>query len=341
VLGFAGYLVAAMVVGVVSAYHELALGERLVVQLAPPLSLLFVVTLTRWRRGKERIVFYQVAATAVLVSMAIALVAGMNAARVADYVVTGIATFLVFGRVGCFHVACCFGRFARWGVCYGEEHVAQGLSPRFVNRPLLPVQLIEATASAVLAIVCATHLGGPPGTATVLFTLGYASVRFVLELVRGDAARPLLANLSEAQWCAVLTACAVGVVIPTAAAIAVAGTLVIAATFVSLLQGRPRSRLRSPQHVAEIDRALDELFEYGEGTTRTTRLGFKLSLHVLPDMRVDVIWSHPALESEVARALASQLFLDAELVPARAPHTMHVLVPVTRSSAERGRALAW
>ena len=35
------------------------------------------------------------------------------------------------------------------------------------------------------------------------FTLGYAAVRFGLELFRGDAARPLLVGLSEAQWFAV------------------------------------------------------------------------------------------------------------------------------------------
>lgn len=56
VLGFIGYIVAAGAVAVLGAFHGISLGERLVVQLVPPLSLLAVVTLTRYRRGKERIV---------------------------------------------------------------------------------------------------------------------------------------------------------------------------------------------------------------------------------------------------------------------------------------------
>ena len=111
-----------------------------------------------WSRSRgsaeARIVFYQVTSTAVLVAMFCAFVGGLGVARVADYVVTGIATVLVFGRLGCYRVACCHGRHARWGVRYDERHVAYGLAARFAGRTLLPVQLFESAASAALAVHC-------------------------------------------------------------------------------------------------------------------------------------------------------------------------------------------
>ena len=68
----------------------------------------------------------------------------------------------------------------------------------------------------------------------------------------------------------------------------------------------------------------------GDGSSRVTSHGFKLSLHVLPDMRLDVIWSHPLIELTDAQRLAAQLFAAAELIPARAFNTVHVLIPAPR-----------
>lgn len=218
--------------------------------------------------------------TAVLVAMFCAFVGGLGVARVADYVVTGIATVLVFGRLGCYRVACCHGRHARWGVRYDERHVAYGLAARFAGRTLLPVQLFESAASAALAVQCAVQLGSAPGTATVTFTLGYAAVRFGLELVRGDAARPVLYGLSEAQWFAVGSVAVVAVLTRSLATVVVAGVLVGAAVAVAIRRHRPLARLHSPQHVGELDRAVAKLLAEGEGGARVTGLGFKLSLHV-------------------------------------------------------------
>ncbi|MEJ7599001.1 MAG: prolipoprotein diacylglyceryl transferase family protein [Kofleriaceae bacterium] len=270
-LGFAGYIVAALLLGAVGVLHGISLAERLVIQLVPPLSLILVVTITRRRRGKERIVFYQVTSTAVLSSIACALVGGLSVGRVADHVVTGISVFLVFGRLGCFRVACCYGQHARWGVRYDERHVAQGLAARFAGRTLLPVQLFESAASAALAVICTLQLGDVPGTATSTFTLGYAAVRFGLELFRGDAARPLLLGLSEAQWFAVGSAVVVAAITPSLVAVVASGGLVVAAVAVSIRRHRPLARVHSPQHVGEIDHAVVGLIHCAPGEAWSKR----------------------------------------------------------------------
>ena len=40
VLGFTGYIVAALLLGVIGTLHGISLAERIVIQLVPPLSLL-------------------------------------------------------------------------------------------------------------------------------------------------------------------------------------------------------------------------------------------------------------------------------------------------------------
>ena len=98
--------------------------------------------------------------------------------RVSDLVVLLVLAFLAFGRVGCFRVACCHGRPARFGVRYTHAHARLGFPMRWVGRPLVPVQLFEAAASAVLAAVG------------------------VVLLVHGAApARPRRSSSSGTRWC--------------------------------------------------------------------------------------------------------------------------------------------
>jgi hypothetical protein len=108
----------------------------------------------------------------------------------------GIGVFLVFGRIGCFSVACCHGTLGR-GVTYGPPHVDAGFWRRWSGRPLWPVQLIESGGSAILVAI-AIACSSTPGTAAAIFILGYAPVRFAIELVRG-ALRPYALGLSEAR----------------------------------------------------------------------------------------------------------------------------------------------
>ena len=78
------------------------------------------------------------------------------------------------------------------------------MGPAYAGVVLVPVQLVEGAACAVLALVCLVTLGSgaPAGTSLAFSLVGYAMVRFVMERLRGDT-RPRVAGLSEAQWTAV------------------------------------------------------------------------------------------------------------------------------------------
>jgi prolipoprotein diacylglyceryltransferase len=88
-------------------------------------------------------------------------------------------------------------------VVYGPAHVDAGLPSTYAGRVLIPVQLLEAGAAAMLVLACLFTLAStaPAGVALTLSLIGYAGARFGLELLRGDL-RPRIAGLSEAQWTA-------------------------------------------------------------------------------------------------------------------------------------------
>ena len=224
VLGGVGYVAAVAVATILAIAWQLTLGERLVTVLAPPLAFIAVTTIATALKGGEWVVFYQTAAGAIATTMIAGLVIGANLPRLADVVVIGIGTFLVFGRIGCFHVACCHGRPARSGVHYDERHVGLGLWSACADRPLWPVQLFEAGGTA-LVVGGALLAAAEPGRAACIFAVGYATIRFLLELLRGDPVRPVLVGISEAQWWCVATAVACVVVRPVGWTIAAATLL--------------------------------------------------------------------------------------------------------------------
>jgi len=203
VLGFTGYAVANLAGAALASRWELSLGERLIAFFAAALAFLAVVTISKRLVGHERIVFYQTTMAGIACVVVLGLVTGARLARLLDLVVLGIGTFLVFGRLGCHAVACCHGTLGR-GVVYGPAHVAIGFWSRWSGRALWPVQLVEAAASSAL-VLAGLAGSAEPGRAALIYALGYAAVRFALELIRGDGARPYAGGLSEAQWMAVAT----------------------------------------------------------------------------------------------------------------------------------------
>jgi hypothetical protein len=134
VLGFVGYFVASAVGAVLALHWNLALGERLVALIAPPSAFVVAITLATAIKGREWIVFYQALFAAVGVVVVAALLTHGRLWRELDVTVIGIGTFLVFGRIGCFQVACCHGRPSRRGVVYGAAHVTAGFWPRQAAR---------------------------------------------------------------------------------------------------------------------------------------------------------------------------------------------------------------
>lgn len=334
-LGFAGYG-AANVLGVILALGwELSLADRLIGFFVPPVAFLAAMVTATAIKGREWLVFYHALFAALAAVLVAASMAGDQVARLVDLTVLGIGAFLVLGRLGCFRVACCHGRpLGRWtrrrlpqlGVTYGPAHVAAGLWPRWAGRPLVPVQLLEAAASA--AWVAAALAGSAePGRAAVIYGAGYACTRFALELWRGDPVRPFARGLSEAQWASLLLLLVVAALwLSPWTAAAAAGT---AAAAVPLVARARRRALCLPPHLHELDRLAREVLADPQHARRDSRLGVGISYHLLGDGRRDWILSstHPAWSPATAQRLADALWPGAELVAGRTPGITHVIEP--------------
>ena len=322
ILGWVGYAVANLVGSALALPWQLTLGERLVAFFVPPLAFITVVAVSSALAGAERIVFYRTAVVSVAAVAALGALTGAPIARLVDLVTLGIGIFLVFGRLGCHAVACCHGTLGR-GVTYGPPHVAVGFTPRWSGRALWPVQLAEAIASGALVLAGLT-CSAEPGTAALVYALGYAAVRFVLELLRGDGVRPYALGLSEAQWIAVASALACAAWRPGIVTVAIAAGLVAAAA--TLIVRRHRRELLLPGHRCELEQAL---VVADSGQRRETSLGVAVSRHVLPDGRTDWVLSseHRYWSAATARSLAHLLWPSFELLPGHTPNVFHVLTP--------------
>jgi hypothetical protein len=317
VLGLVGYVVGAIVTGALAVALDAPLIERAIVICVPAFGFWFAISLSLRILGEERIVFYQAAFSAWAAALVAALLARADVARVSDLVIVLVASFLAFGRVGCFHVGCCHGRPARIGARYDEAHVRLGFPRRWVGRRIFPVQLVEACASGTLAVVCMFLAGD--GSATLVFVTAYAVVRFGLELLRGDSGRPAWRGLSEAQWIALVTVLFFAVYAPSV--LTLLAIALVAPAAVALFALASRRALHYPRH-------LDELERLSRAGFRTcTSAGLEVSSHPLPDARVDVIWQHDLLSPEIATELAHALFEEVEVLPASKAGMFHLIMP--------------
>ncbi len=326
VLGFTGYVVASIFATALAIAWEFTLAMRLVALVVPPLAFVIVVVVATTLKGREWIVFYQTTTAGVLAVVVSGLATGGSVWRLLDCAVLGMGVFLVFGRLGCFHVACCHGRPAKRGVVYGASHVAVGFWARWAGRPLVPVQLIESVGSAAL-VGLGLAFSREPGTAAVIYGSGYAVLRFALELVRGDPVRPFARGLSEAQWFSLATAAVCAIARPRWWTLASVVLVLGAAGY--LIARRRRRELFQPPHLREIDRLCDEIAADPAHARRDTSLGVGLSLHVLPDGRRDWILSssHAVWSVDAARRLAALLWNTPEIIEGRVGGVVHVLVP--------------
>jgi hypothetical protein len=323
-----GYAIAAIGIGALGTLGDTSLAERTIAIVAPPFGFWFAIAIERRLTGIERIVFYRTAIAAWGSTIAIALALGARVAVVSDLVVVLVAAFLAFGRVGCFHVACCHGRPARFGVTYTHAHAVLGFPRRWVGTTILPVQLFEAIASATLAVIAAVAIGrgATAGTATCSFVGGYAVVRFVLELLRGDATRPYFAGASEAQWIA-LASCTAAAIIAWSPLLALAAAALALATIVLVVRSRPLVALfGEPDHLDELERVHRALAERHDGALVTTSAGLRVSVKRFPDGPLDVLWSHDRLREHDVRTLVRELAIDGEIIPAATAGMFHVLV---------------
>lgn len=133
---------------------------------------------------------------------------------------TGLLVVVAVGRVGCFRTGCCRGIEAQRGVRYVE--IGTGGRPFQTSGPHLPVQLLEAAATAILlTLILAMHwLGTEPATKLATAIGGYGSIRLWAELFRAPHGVELPGGIGHAT--------------ATAFAVTLAGAVVATSTLHSL-----------------------------------------------------------------------------------------------------------
>ena len=139
----------------------------------------------------------------------------------ADLLTTVIPLGHAFGRVGCFFYGCCYGRvshvacavsFPRGSPAWYEQ-VNGGLigADASASLPVLPTQLFEAAAVAVLFLALLWTYRRTwkirPGFTTGVYLVGYAAIRFGMEILRGDP-RAEIGPLSIGQTISLAILCA-------------------------------------------------------------------------------------------------------------------------------------
>jgi Prolipoprotein diacylglyceryl transferase len=230
---------------------------------AAGITFLVVALATRVVLREERLTFYHHAVAITCVQSLVLVALRQPALADLDLAIVGLATGLAGGRIGCLLVGCCHGRPAAWGVVYAGADAEEGFPAHLVGVRLLPVQALESALAAALAAagVLIVLAGAAPGTAVAACVSGYAVGRFFFEFLRGDAERPHLAGLSEAQWTSLLVAgvvpvAAVAGLLPRAAwEAAPAAAVALAIAVMARRRGAGVERLLRPAHVRELAEA--------------------------------------------------------------------------------------
>jgi phosphatidylglycerol:prolipoprotein diacylglycerol transferase len=141
----------------------------------------------------------------------------LNFFDIGDVTATVLPLGQFFGRLGCFMHGCCYGQQTdAWcGVCFPKgspawgEQLKQGLIKHTAPEALavIPTQLIESFATLILFVVLfrlyPRHYKDR-GFVGGCYLMGYATLRFLIEFLRGDAQRGTLAGLSTSQTISIL-----------------------------------------------------------------------------------------------------------------------------------------
>jgi prolipoprotein diacylglyceryl transferase len=126
----------------------------------------------------------------------------LSIARIFDLYAPAMALGHAFGRIGCFLQGCCFGRPAEHGGVVFPSGSAPSLRfpdllhPKILDsgkilicsQPLYPVQLYEAGANLLLAVLLLLLFKRVKkvGQIAAAYFIGYGLIRFGLEFLRGD-----------------------------------------------------------------------------------------------------------------------------------------------------------
>lgn len=291
--GLAGALVGALTIIIFASLSYTPRPTLLISIVAPPISLLLAIKLGHIVFGHERLVLYEMLLASLAGTAVVLHVFGQPIWSGLDLAILGIGGFLALGRIGCLRVGCCHGRPCPWGITYSAEHGRRGFPACYVGVRLMPVQALESLAHALLVTSALLVFRSPhaPGEITILYFTMYAPIRFALELLRGDAARPFLWSLSEAQWLALATAW-ISVYLAAREGIhhseyhmasAVSVSAAALATLVIRLGARRQAwRVLAPARVRELAEALHALPAARAGRLTTIEMpsGLRLSFSV-------------------------------------------------------------
>jgi phosphatidylglycerol:prolipoprotein diacylglycerol transferase len=183
-----------------------------------------VAVLRFWEGG---FVFYGGVIASSLVILMFCRREGWSFWRLGDLAAPTLAVGHALGRLGCFFAGCCFGKAcgAPWAVTFPPDSVAYqeleavGTIARSASRtpPLHPTQLYEAVGElAIFALLLVLrHRWRPsdfdvrrrarrPGGLILTYAASYATLRFVVEIFRGDSSRRYLARWASAPLAAAL-----------------------------------------------------------------------------------------------------------------------------------------
>jgi hypothetical protein len=132
---------------------------------------------------------------------------------------------------------------------------------------------------AALVAACITLVSVAPGAALGAYVTGYAIIRFILEVWRGDPTRRYWQGLSEAQWTSVAVVGAVAFLAGSGLMPGLPEHLVALAGLISLalvVRRRPIRRMLDPRHVRELAALLPQP-RAGRPVVVETSLGVRLS----------------------------------------------------------------
>jgi prolipoprotein diacylglyceryltransferase len=264
--GITGYILGTSL-GVILAKH-LNLDPKIVLLMSGigAATFFLLAVLAKMITGKETIVYYHHEIAILVICFLVLKLLDLPVLNYLDITILGIATFLAFGRIGCFSVGCCHGQPAKHGVVYGHEHVEAGFTFYYEGISLFPIQLIESLFVFLLIITGSMLLAQnfPPGTVLVLYTVVYGAFRFGVEFFRGDAERPYRQGLSEAQWTTlvlVILSLAPGLagVIPLYNWHIIVTTSLLTTAFFVVLGNDTKQKIFNPRHIRQIACILSEL----------------------------------------------------------------------------------
>ncbi|MBN2006744.1 MAG: prolipoprotein diacylglyceryl transferase [Anaerolineae bacterium] len=277
-------------------YRGLSVLIALAVSLAGVASIFGLAWISKLLTGEEYLLNnYHAQAVFLALSAALLWLWRQPAPAYLDLAAIGIAVMIGCGRIGCLAAGCCHGRpsrlGARYGVCYGPEHVAEGMEPYLAGVRLFPVQALGSAGGWLIAAVGVLLVlgGSPPGTVFGWHVTAYGVGRFGLEFLRGDAGRRYWKGFSEAQWTALVT---IGLLVGAEALgwlplyawhWVVGAGLALAMIAVSVWRRRQGDlpALRQADHLHEVARGLYLLDQNSAGADAvrvfTTSLGIQLS----------------------------------------------------------------